>query len=165
MHKLIERSDCPLRSLKLHGTPMTSSVLIRILKITPHLRNLSLSGSVVTDQVLTSLAINYNVERTHVPPDGGMTFSLCPLLESIELRDLDECSLDALVSVIFSRCRASRSSQHHIDLDSAMNPGYLNKISLMWCPHPTLLDHPCVQKCIDGGLEAINRAYHVTKPS
>lgn len=167
IHGIIDRSGSPLRSLTLLGTPMTSDVLIRLLKITPHLKDLKLSGSVVTNQVLTSLAINYSSELTHISPDadGALSFSLCPLLESIELRDLEVCSLDALVSVIFSRCRAPKFAQEHLDLDSAMNPGYLRKISLIWCPYPSLLDHPCIRKCIDGGLEADNQAYHITKPS
>lgn len=164
MHGIIKRSSSPLQRLALLGTPMTSDVLIRLLKITTRLRELYLSGSVVTNQVLSSLALNYDVEHKHIPPDGTMTFSLCPLLESIELRDLENCSLDALVSVIFSRCRASRSGQQHLDRESKRNPGYLKKVNLTWCPHPTLLDHPCVHKCIEGGLEAVNRAYQITKP-
>ena len=164
MHGIISRSNSPLERLALLGTPMTAEVLIRLLKITPDLKELSLSGSVVTDQVLVSLAVNYGVYNSHIPPEGTMFFSLCPKLESLELRDLENCSLDALVSVIFSSCRASRSGQQHLDLDSQRNPGYLKKISLLWCPHPTLLEHPCVRKCIDGGLEAVNRAYQITKP-
>ena len=167
MYKIIRRSSAPLERLTMLATPMTDDVLIRLLKSLPTLKELTLSGSVVSDKLLDSLAINMtainvNDDFSHLPQGHRMTFTLCSQLESLELREF-ECSLPALVSMIYARCRTSggipepRSAPRRSCIKE--NPGPLKKLTLIWSPHPTLLAHPLIRECIAGGLDITNRSY------
>ncbi|EJD00047.1 uncharacterized protein FOMMEDRAFT_159640 [Fomitiporia mediterranea MF3/22] len=168
MHGIIRRSKAPLERLTMLGTPMTSDVLIRLLHTTPRLTELVLSGSVISDQLLISLAVNMKLPTNEEMLGGGingdtLTFSLCPGLESLELREF-ECSLDVLVSFICARCRVHVGARRLLsitdDSPRPKNPGHLKNLTLIWSPHPTLLDHPSIRECVAGGLEIINRSYN-----
>ncbi|KAL5492718.1 hypothetical protein ACEPAI_4165 [Sanghuangporus weigelae] len=168
---IIKRSRLSLEHLVVLGTPMTSEALIQLLESTRRLTRLVLSGSVVSDRLLDSLAINMKtrgVEGTTEEIRAGdeMAFSLCPGLESLELREFD-CSLNTLVSLAYARCRLAscppRSTLDHEDSSTLGNSGTLKSLTLIWNPHLTLLDHPLIRECITGGLEIVNRAYNTAK--
>ncbi|KAL5536626.1 hypothetical protein ACEPAF_449 [Sanghuangporus sanghuang] len=168
---IIKRCASSLEHLSVLGTPMTSEALIQLLESTRRLKRLVLSGLVVSDRLLDSLAINMNsrgVESAAEETRAGneMTFSLCPRLESLELREFD-CSLNTLVSLAYARCRLAfrspRSSLGHEESSASGNSGTLKSLTLIWNPHSTLLDHPLIRECIAGGLEVVNRAYNTAK--
>lgn len=159
----IGRSNAPLERLLLLGTPMTSNALLRLLKITPHLKHLTLSGSAITDPLLYALAVNMSSHQGGVPDmgSGGIScqdpiiHSQCPLLESLELREA-QCSFDALVALVISR------APRNLTEDSRYTKS-LKKLALIWSPHRALQDHPVIRECIAAGLSIENRAYNTGK--
>ena len=166
---IFSRFGSSVEHLALLGTPMTSDALIQLLESTRRLTGLLLSGSVVSDRLLDSMAINMKTRHAsseEVPPTGEMVSSLCPGLESLELREFD-CSLDTLVSLVYARCRAvGRSPRQMIEFEDCLVPrnlGTLKRLTLIWSPHSTFPDHPLIRECIVGGLEVTNRAYNTEK--
>ncbi|KAH8111725.1 hypothetical protein DFH11DRAFT_574844 [Phellopilus nigrolimitatus] len=53
---IIRRSSAPLERLTLLGTSMASYMLVQLLKLTPRLRHLALSGSVISEELLQALS-------------------------------------------------------------------------------------------------------------
>lgn len=157
------RSNAPLERLTLLGTPMTSEALLRLLRITPHLKHLSLSGPAITDSFLYALAVNM-ASCSGKPTDGkveggderGQIIHMqCPVLESLELREAN-CSLSSLAAVITSRARRNVTEENR-------HTKHLKRLGLIWTPHTTLQDDPIVRECIAAGLSIESRAYNTGK--
>lgn len=166
MFSVVARSNASLERLALLGTPMTSGALMSTLKATPRLKHLTLGGSVINDPLLFAMAMNmvpqssdsFGGQGGWIDRQSQLVHSLCPLLESLELREF-KGTLDALVALIASRCRRSKSDGALWDPEAPRSKN-LKRLTLLWSPHRTLRDHPVVRECIEAGLIIRNRTYN-----
>ncbi|KAH8111715.1 hypothetical protein DFH11DRAFT_1858859 [Phellopilus nigrolimitatus] len=167
---IIRRSSAPLERLTLFGTSMASYMLVQLLKLTPRLRHLALSGSVVSEELLRALGSLKDPEpgrNTMQFNDSEETvctskaeFLVCPSLESLELREFD-CPYDAIVSSIASRYFNGDGSREAEDEHAVTreNIGTLKQLILTSDPQSSLLNDSLIQKCVSGGLSILNRDY------
>lgn len=164
--RLIKRSKAPLEKLSLIGTPMTTHTLMQLMERTPYLKELVLSGAIISDELIESLHLRQNTKKNmsiiHKMEDRE--FDLCPTLEFVEFREF-QCSLEPLVSMIHTRCRTAVESHNssilNCDGETSQNTGYLKKLNLIMSPHPTLLSHTLIRECTMGGLKIKNRSINL----
>ncbi|KAH8115580.1 hypothetical protein DFH11DRAFT_1294423 [Phellopilus nigrolimitatus] len=145
----VRRSDPPLETLKISGTPMLAEDILECLQLLPGLTKLSLSSVHDADILIQALSVpkhDLRGEERSVLSGAIPERLLCPSLKVFDLASLP-WSLELLASMVASRClraHVTELTDRHANLEEL----HVDETTVA-----TVIEHRTICECLDQGLK------------